>query len=286
MDAKGEIAATVGDHIRLSRATISYEEAQGQGLLRGMSVDCEGPHFLVGDEVTVFDPNTEPAELRLSDPEVVFPRRKTIISTGRAYMQAFATGELVLDGPCLRLKDGPSIFWPAGFEPHVDQGVVQVRNGAGRIIAQVGDEIVMGGGYSSSDYAGCPGEMFHGHSIKVLPDVEVYFPQQDGTLGTDQETEHFVGKLVLDGKCLVAADTVRVRDNVPAPGDGACSSGRTRSHLNLDDDVAGIVDATQAVWSHVWEMRLSLWPCRSHIRMPWTTVGCGRYLPFAPVGIG
>ena len=70
VDSDGEIAASVGDHIRLSRATVSYQEATDQGLLRGMSGDCPGPYFLVGDELSAFDANNEPTELRLSDPDV------------------------------------------------------------------------------------------------------------------------------------------------------------------------------------------------------------------------
>ena len=38
-----------------------------------MSEDCEGPYFMVGDEVTAFDPENESTELRLSDPDVFFP---------------------------------------------------------------------------------------------------------------------------------------------------------------------------------------------------------------------
>ena len=68
VDENGRIAARVGDHIRLSRATVSYQEAQDQGLIQGLSEDCAGPYVLVGDEVTAFDPNNEPTELRLSDP--------------------------------------------------------------------------------------------------------------------------------------------------------------------------------------------------------------------------
>ena len=153
-----------------------------------------------------------------------------------------------MDGPCLRLKDGPTIIWPAGFEPHVDRGVVQVRNGAGRVIARVGDEIAMGGGYSSTDYDSCAGGTFTGHSTKVLPDVEVYFPQQDGTLGTEQEMERFVGTLVLDGKCLEVDDTIRVKDRVIMPGGGRYLLIWPESFaLDLDDGVAGIVDATGRV---------------------------------------
>ena len=125
---------------------------------------------------------------------------------GTALMQALGIGELVLDGPCLRLGDSSTtIIWPAGFTPHVDRGVVQVRNGAGRVIATVGDEIAAGGGYRTLDDGACSGEVFIANQIKVLPDVEVYFPRQDGTLAADQETERYEGELVLDGKCLIVA---------------------------------------------------------------------------------
>ena len=247
----GKISALVGDYVRLTHGTISYEEAQDRGLVRGIPEDCNGPYVLVGDEVTAFDLESEPTELRLQDPEVIFPRKRTVLATIRAQPLALGVGELVLDGPCLRLKDGPTIIWPAGFEPYVDRGVVQVRNGAGRVIAQVGDEIVMGGGHNSSDYDGCPGGMFAGHSIKVLPDVAVYFPKQDGTLGTDQEMERFTGQLVLDGKCLEADDVIRIRDRVIMPGGQVLLIWPESFALDLDDEVAGIVDATGRVVARV-----------------------------------
>lgn len=59
--------------------------------------------------------------------------------------------------------------------------------------------------------------------------------------------ERFVGKLVLDGKCLVAADTVRVRDRVVVPGGWRLLIWPDTFSLNLDDDVAGIVDASGRV---------------------------------------
>ena len=255
VDSDGEIAASVGDHIRLSRATVSYQEATDQGLLRGMSEDCAGLFYLVGDEVTVFDPNNEPAELQLSDPDLIFARRKTVIATSRAYPIAAGIGELVLDGPCLRLGGGDghgdTIIWPAGFTPHVDQGVVQVRNGAGRTIAKVGDRIAGGGGFSSSSYEGCPGGTFGIHSIKVLPDVEVYFPKQDGTLGTDQEMERFVGKLVLESRCLMVDDAIRVRDRVIMPGGRYLLIWPDSFTLSMDEEVAGVVDVTGRVVASV-----------------------------------
>ena len=241
----------MGDHIRLSRATVSYQEAQDQGLIQGLSEECAGPNFLVGDEVTAFDPNNEPTELRLSDPDVFFPRKTTTIAIVRELLTAAGIGELALNGHCLGLKDGDTIIWPAGFTPHVDQGVVQIRNGAGRTIAKVGDRIAGGGGFSSSGYGDCPGGTFGIHSIKVLPDVEVYFPKQDGTLGTDQGMEHFIGKLVVERRCLKVADAVRVRDRVIMPGGRYLLIWPDSFTLSMDDEDAGIVDATGRVVARV-----------------------------------
>ena len=251
VDGIGRITAHVGDHIRLSHATVSYQEAQDQGLIQGLPEDCAGPHFLVGDEVTAFDPNNEPTELRLSDPDVFFPRKTTTISIVRELLTAAGIGELALNGHCLGLKDGDTIIWPAGFTPHVDQGVVQIRKGAGRTIAKVGDRIAGGGGFSSSGYGDCPGGRFGIHSIKVLPDVEVYFPKQDGTLETDQEMERFVGKLVVERRCLKVADAVRVRDRVIMPGGRYLLIWPDSFTLSMDDEDAGIVDATGRVVASV-----------------------------------
>ena len=66
----GETAALVGDHVRLSRATISFQEAEYQGFVRQMVEECTGPYVLVGDEVTAFDLENEPTELRLQEPDV------------------------------------------------------------------------------------------------------------------------------------------------------------------------------------------------------------------------
>ena len=181
-----------------------------------MSEDCTEPYLIVGDEVTVFDPKTEATELRLSDPDVLFLRKKTVMGFP-TLMAAAGVGEVVLDGQCLRLGGSNTIVWPAGFTPHVHQGEVQVRNGAGTVIATVGDEIAAGGGYVRIDRGACSGEVFAANGIKVLPDVEAYFPRQDGTLTIEQETERFSGELILDGKCLKIDDPLRVRDRVYLP---------------------------------------------------------------------
>ena len=202
VDESGQTAAQAGDYIRFNSADIPYEQRKAPEFIAGLFKHCAIPAFWVGDEVTVFDPGNEATDLRLSEPDVLFLRQETLVTTNRVFLQAAGVGELVLDGSCLRLNGRPTIIWPAGFTPHVKDSVVEVRNGAGQTIARVGDEIAGGGGYSSDGHEECPGEVFRIHSIKVLPDEEAYFPKQDGSLMDGGLPERFTGELVLNGKCL------------------------------------------------------------------------------------
>ena len=260
VDANGGIAARVGDHVRITYADVSFQEARDQGLIHGLSEDCPGPYWLAGDEVAAISLDG-PSILLLSDPELHFPLQGTILGEHES-LTAEASGELVLDGHCLRLKsaDLPSrlIFWPSGFTPHVYRGVVHVRNGAGRIIAQVGDRIVMGGAaaYYGNYYTDktigpkCGGPTWASNSIYVLPDVDIYFPKQDGTLATDDGMERYVGKLVLDRRCLMVDHAVRDRDNAYFSEPTLFIWPDTFT-LSLDDEVVGIVDASGRVVARV-----------------------------------
>ena len=257
VDGLGRVVARVGDHVRLSRAALTFEQAAERELVSGLSEDCVDPYFLVGDEVSTFDPGSEATELRLSDPDVVFLRAKTMISRYRVLMTAAGVGELILDGHCLRLKRStnqshwPTIIWPAGFTPHVHQGVVQIRNGAGRVIAEVGNEIAGGGGFLDRDSGECSGPVWWANKMKTLPDVEVYFPRQDGSLVPEEGTELFAGKLVLYGKCLqVADDVIRVKERTYA-GISPLLIWPHDFTLSTEDGVVGIVDGTGSVVARV-----------------------------------
>ena len=249
VDDRGRIAARVGDHVRLSRATMAYQQALEEERIMGLSEHCEEPYFLVGDEVSVFDPKNEATELRLSEPEVVLLRRETVMGFP-ALPLALGIGELVLEDQCLSLDGLTTIVWPAGFTPHVHQEAVQVRNGAGRVIATVGDEIAAGGGYHNLDSGPCSGPVFSGNQIKVLPDAEVYFPTQGETLTTAQETERFKGELALEGKCLVIYSALRVRDRALMPVDPLLIWPREFS-IGLDGERVKIIDATERVVAQV-----------------------------------
>ena len=246
VDGLGRTAARVGDYIRLSRADVTHQQATDLASELGLPDDCPRPSFLVGDEVTVFDPKNEATELRLADPDVLFLRQKTVIWVNRVFPLASGVGELVLDGPCLRLNGGATISWPAGFTPHVEDGVVHVRNGAGQTIAKVGDEIAGGGGYHNSRYGECTGSVFEIHGIKVLPDVEVYFPKQDGTLANGRIAKRHVGALVVNHKCL----EIRLIGGSGVP-DTVLPLWPSTFELNVEDGEVAIVDAGGRVIARV-----------------------------------
>ena len=250
IDGLGRTTAKVGDHIRVSRAAVTYQQTKDPGMVTGRPEHCAPPSTWVGDEVTVFDPKSEVTELRLSDPDVLFLQQKTVMSIQRVFNLAAGVGELVLDGPCLRLKDSATTIWPAGFTPHFENGVVQVRNGAGRVIAKVGDEISGGGGYHNRRYGECSGEVFRANGIKVLPDVEIYFPRQDGTLAAGRSYRGFNGELVLNGKCLEVDDVIRVSDRSDVLGPVLLIWPGT-FEVSIEDGVGKIVDSTGRVVARV-----------------------------------
>ena len=253
VDGLGRPAARVGDHIRLSRAEVTYQQVTDPGFVAERYEHCAEPTFWVGDEVTVFDPRNEATQLRLSDPDVLLLRQKTVISVDRAFLTAAGVGELVLDGGCLQLKSEYSthpIIWPAGFTPHVEGGVVEVRNGSGRTIARVGDDIAGGGGYHQRGLGECSGEAFRIYDIKVLPDVEVYFPKQDGTLAEGRIYRRYTGDLVVNRKCLGADNVVRISDGSEILGP-VLLSWPSDFHLRVEDEAAEILDSTGQVVARV-----------------------------------
>ena len=92
----------------------------------------------------------EPLEISPPHSTIYFPRQKTL-RVPIARWDAETEGRLILDGDCLRLQDDEVlppysiVVWPPGFTPHIERGEVQIRNGGGRTIARVGDELVLSG---------------------------------------------------------------------------------------------------------------------------------------------
>ena len=242
LDGQGRMVAQVGDHLRLSWAEVKYDEDIRQELSNILPEQCPEGHILAGGDITAFNPRKEATEFRLSDPEVLFIRQKTVMSAEMIFLTASGYGDLVLEGPCLRIRNDQhpgtvsNVVWPPGFSPHVEDGVVEVRNGAGQVITKVGDEIVGGGGYRKSKHKECPGEAFHIHSIRVLPDVPVYFPKWYEGIKKGQVEFSHKGELALDGKCL------GVKTDGPDVFEIALLFWPEAYELNVEDGVVEVLD--------------------------------------------
>ncbi len=65
-------------------------------------------------------------------------------------MDALLVGELVLADGCLRVNDSDGnsllLIWPRDFSLRTDNDVIQIVDGSGQLVAQVGDRLQVAGG--------------------------------------------------------------------------------------------------------------------------------------------
>lgn len=171
-----DVVAAEGQTLRLSgkkvsRQSAAIEEWDWEG---GEVGHCGGPYWLVGDEVTAMGPGAmgpPPAD------GIYLPRlghqRGPIVSP-----LAGVEGRLTLRGRCLLMETSYSpgeylfVVWPPGFNVRRTGDDLFVVNGGGSVIAQVGDDVTLGGssGREGSDYPGeCPGAYFKAYSVQRSP---------------------------------------------------------------------------------------------------------------------
>ena len=185
IDGAGLIAARVGDDV--SYRGYGTKDISTLALREPPRAGCPGPYRIVGDWFRAIGPD-EPTVVSIPGSTLFFPRQKSI-RTAEVEMLAMANaGELVLDGDCLRVgtegyREGEknpntTIVWPAGFTPHIENGVVHIRDGVGRTIARVGDKIYMGGSWTWFKPEGsyserCPGKFWEAHNVRHQSKYEV-----------------------------------------------------------------------------------------------------------------
>jgi hypothetical protein len=86
----------------------------------------------------------------LAGSTIFFPRQK-LIDGEWLRMTGEMTGKLVLVNGCLRVapsNEGDSylVVWGPSYSLSVENETIQIHDGAGRIVARVGEEMYMGGG--------------------------------------------------------------------------------------------------------------------------------------------
>lgn len=96
--------------------------------------------------------------LTVEGTSVQFFREKPGTILNRVYMQALGQGVLTIQNNCLRLdEDGPVIIWPPGFIPNSNDGVIEVHDAMGQVVARVGEPLEIVGGYLQRDTGSCSG---------------------------------------------------------------------------------------------------------------------------------
>lgn len=113
-----------------------------------LSLACQGKY-----------PTTENLEfLTVEGSSIQFIREKPEIPVNRVYRAALGIGILTLQDNCFRLdEDGPVIIWPPGFTPHINDGVIEVHDAKGELMARVGYPLEIGGGILKRDAGNCSG---------------------------------------------------------------------------------------------------------------------------------
>ena len=219
-DQTGAFAASLGEEVRLSGRTIQVDSDHARRIAENVPAKCTGPYFMIGDDVTVIGPN-EPTELSMPNSDVVFQRRATWQRSTIVAVPAVGftgPGEMVMEGECLLMLwewndsvERHVINWPPGFHPHVEEGVIEVRNGGGRTVARVGDRLKMtllaAGGVGDGLYIPECDARLHSPIVIRNFDLPVTFPRHDEGLGGVSYTE---GRLELRNGCIYVGGKVAV----------------------------------------------------------------------------
>ena len=138
LSPSGRVAARVGDTVRVSGMPAPKTWADASDL------DCPGPYFLVGDDVSVVEQD-EPSVVELPGSTLYFPRGERYTGLERELM--LHRGRVGLSGNCLLLdQTNPPrlVVWPPGFWPHIGEHGLEVRNSGGEVVARPGDVLTFG----------------------------------------------------------------------------------------------------------------------------------------------
>ena len=219
-DRTGAVVVSVGEEVRVSGRVISSDSDHARRVEKSVPAECVGPYYMVGDDVTVIGPD-EQTEFTVPNSDVVFLRRKTWQRAATVAVPAVGytgPGQMVMDGDCLLMiwKRGDDerrhvILWPPGFYPHLEDGVIEVRNGGGRRVARVGGMLKMtllaaGGGGSGGYIPECDAQLHAPIEIRNL-DLPANFPQHSGGVTS---VSYIEGRLEMENGCIYVRGRVAV----------------------------------------------------------------------------
>jgi len=106
-----------------------------------------------GNELTTASA-PDPTTASPPNPIIFFPQQEAVAGE-RASMEALLIGKLVVVEGCLRVNSRYSdttylLVWPPDFTLSTENDAIQILNGAGQVVARVGDEVRISGGETRS----------------------------------------------------------------------------------------------------------------------------------------
>ena len=102
------------------------------------------------DATPTVSPDSPPSHVPESAPPVFFPQQAPIVGK-HTVMTALLFGKLIVVDECLRVNSHSGstsyvVVWPADVTMRVANDTIHILNSSGRVVAQVGNDVSLGGG--------------------------------------------------------------------------------------------------------------------------------------------
>jgi hypothetical protein len=171
LDGEGRVVARVGEEVYMGGGGGSATALAG--CVREQLPDaCSGPYWIVGDGVR---PNLKRDSDLFTLDEVETPARSFFLLHKQPLLDGWIEGESQLTGKlvlwdydrCPRIatesvRGNFLPLWPPDYSAIVEDGAIAIVDGAGRVVARVGEQVTLGGGsiphsWDSEEYR----QLFH-----------------------------------------------------------------------------------------------------------------------------
>ena len=146
VDEGGNVVGVDGEEAVLAGYEVRADLPAGKEISATLPLACPpGNFWIVGDEIGELKERARMPIVSLEGSSLIFHRQYP--SRWSDDLSISTEGELVHEGDCLRLNDAARhmIIWPPLFTPHMENGMVEVRDGDGLPVARVGDTLELTG---------------------------------------------------------------------------------------------------------------------------------------------
>ena len=146
LDESGNVVAAGDQEAVLAGHRVAATDPLGKEISRNLPLACPpGNFWIVGDEISELKESARRTIVPLQGSSLIFARQVPGIWSDE--LSISTEGEVVLEGDCLRVDDDQRhmIIWPPLFAPHMENGMIEIRDGDGRTVLRVGDRLEMTG---------------------------------------------------------------------------------------------------------------------------------------------